>query len=107
MKQWPEASKKLTWRKQIDWFEFYTNSEFTIETEMAKKASAWFRVTYQWLYSQLKQNQNKKIKREQTATGNEQMQQQNQSRSQRFLSFAWIVYPILLKIHNEKSTNIE
>lgn len=107
MKQWSEVSKNLTWKKQIYWFEFHTNSEFTTETEIAKKASSWFRVTYQWLYNQLKQNENKKIKRDRTTTDNERIQQQNQLRSQCFLSFAWIVYPILMKIYDEKTTNTE
>ncbi len=107
MVNWVDISKKLTWKRQLDWFTFYHKIEITNDSEIAKKASAWFRVTYQWLYNQLKQNENKKIKRDRTTTDNERIQQQNQLRSQRFLSFAWIVYPILMKIYDENTTNTE
>jgi hypothetical protein len=91
---WSEASKKLTWNNQLDWLSFYNKNEITNSTEIAKKASSWFHVTYKWLNNQTKDKRNRKRKHR-TVNNHQQI-------SQRLLSFAWIVYPILMKIYDDK-----
>ena len=105
---WSDVVKKLSWKNQADWFPFYSKMEITNDTEVAKKASAWFRVTYQWAHNQMKQKpdqkKNKRNRKRKSRRAKNQQQQpsQNQQRSQPLLSFAWIVYPILMKIYDEK-----
>ena len=93
---WSEASKKLTWNNQLNWFSFYSKNELTKSTEIAKKASAWFRVTYKWLNKQTNEKRNRKRKNQKVNN--------HQQISQRLLSFAWIVYPILMKVYDDKDT---
>lgn len=106
---WSDAAKKLTWKSQANWFTFYSNMEITNDGEVAKKASAWFRVTYKWVNNQMRQKQGKKKKRRnrkrKNQLANDQQRREeshNKHKSQPLLSFAWIVYPILMKIHDEK-----
>ncbi len=98
---WSEAAKKLTWNNQLHWFSFYNKNEITTSSEIAKKASAWFCVTYEWLNNQTKEKRNRKRKNQRVNN-----HRQGQKISQRLLSFAWIVYPILMKIYDDK-TKIE
>jgi hypothetical protein len=100
-KSWSEASKKLTWHNQFHWFSFHSKNEITINSEIAKKASAWFCVTYKWLVNQTKMKRN--TKRMNRDNNNHTTIQQ---KYHGLLSFAWIVYPILMKIFDEK-TKIE
>ena len=102
---WVEASKKLKWSNQLHWFSHHSKNEITTASEIAKKASAWFRVTYKWLGNQTKKNEKKKKKRK-NPKKNIQQQLHSQRKFQRLLSFAWIVYPILIKIYDDK-TEIE
>jgi hypothetical protein len=105
---WSDVSKKLTWKNQLDWFTFYNKIEITDDSEVAKKASAWFRVTYKWLNKQTKQSEKKKKKRNRkrkNRMANNQQQNQKpqaQYKFQPLFSFAWIVYPVLMKIYDEK-----
>lgn len=98
--------EKLTWKNQADWFASNSEMEITNDTEIAQKASAWFRATYRWAHPQMKQNKKKKRrnrKRKNRMVENQQQQpSQNQQRPQPLLSFAWIVYPVLMKIYDEK-----
>ncbi len=92
---WSEASKKLTWHNQLHWFSFYNTNEINTGSEIIKKASAWFRITYKWLDNQTKKKRNRKRKN--------RKQNNHQQKSQQLLSFAWIVYPVLMKIFDEKT----
>ena len=80
--------------------------EITNDTEIAKKASAWFRVTYQWAHNQWKQKGKKKKRnrkrKNRIASHQQQQSSQNQQKFQPILSFAWIVYPILMKVYDKK-----
>jgi hypothetical protein len=69
-----------------------------------KKASAWFQVTYKWLNNQTKPIK-MNSKRKNPAINNQE--QQYRYKYQPLLSFAWIVYPILMKIYdnNHRKTN--
>lgn len=80
---WSDAAKKLTWKNQLDWFHSHIRTKITNGSKIAKKASAWFRVTYEWL------NQNRET--------------QDQYTVPPLLSYAWIVYPVLMKIYDEKN----
>lgn len=77
IRSWSETSKDLSWKKQLNWFEFHTKTDFSIDNELAKKASAWFTVTYN------------------------PEQKKHSIETQPLFSFAWIVYPILMKIFDE------
>jgi hypothetical protein len=98
----------LTWKNQLDWITFYTKTEVTNDSEIAKKASAWFRVTYKWLNNQTKKQSKKRKKRNRKRKNRmANNQRQNQDRQdpykpQPLLSFAWIVYPVLMHIYDEK-----
>ena len=79
-----------------------------------KKASAWFRVTYQCLSDQIKKKKKKRRnrRRKNRIENNQQQRQQQQNQKsqnrnnlQLLFSFAWIVYPILMKIYDEKQNS--
>lgn len=64
--------------------------------EIQKKASAWFRVTYEPWMTYLKKKR-KNQKKNSMADG-----ERTDDRYNGFFSFAWLVYPVLLKIFQEK-----
>ena len=98
--QWSDVSKQLIWKNQLDLFAFSNQTEITNDSEIMKKASAWFRVTYKWLHSQMKKiRTNNKRKRKNRMPNT---QQQGPNKPQPLLSFAWIVYPVLMKIYDNK-----
>jgi len=105
--QWSDALKKLTWKNQLILFSFYSRKETTDDSEIMKKASAWFQVTYKWLNNQTKPIKTNR-KRRNPATNNQE--QQYRYKYQPLLSFAWIVYPVLMKIYDnnhKKTDNME
>lgn len=105
---WSSASKTLTWKSQLRWFESLNKNEITISSEIIKKASAWFRVTYKWLINQTKPTKkNKKRNRKRKNRIKKNQEQQNRFKSPPLLSFAWIVYPILMKIYDIKQESTE
>ena len=58
--EWSEISKKLTWKNQVDIFEYYKQG--SLYEEIKKKASAWFRIAYEpWIIYMKK---SRKAKRE-------------------------------------------
>jgi hypothetical protein len=83
----------LTWKNQLDLFEFHNQpASFG---EVKKKASAWFRITYErWMIYIRKSQKNKNKNR-----NNQQEEQHEQFKG--LFSFAWVVYPVLLDIFNE------
>ena len=89
---WSTISEKLTWKNQLDLLEFHlTAPPFE---EINKKASAWFRVTYEpWMAY---------MKRKQKNQPDGQGQRTVQDRYRGLFSFAWLVYPVLLKIFQER-----
>jgi hypothetical protein len=102
---WSDVSKKLTWKNQLDWFTCYTGIKITNGSEIAKKASAWFRVTYERLNNQTKQSRKKRNRKRNNRMENNQQQNQEVQdpyKVRRLYSFAWIVYPVLMKIYDDK-----
>ncbi len=97
-KSWSEASKKLTWHNQLHWFLFYNKNEITTGSEIVKKASAWFRITYRWLDNQTSKERDRKRKNR-----GQNDHQKDEQKSQGLQSFAWIVYPVLMKIVDDKT----
>lgn len=66
--------------------------------EIDKKASAWFRVTYEpWMGY---------MKRKQTKAGSTHEHEGTQDRYRGLFSFAWLVYPVLLKIFQEREDTL-
>lgn len=59
-KSWSEALKSLNWHNQLNWFLFHHKNEIDINSEIAKKASAWFHVTYKRL-NHRKSNKNQSL----------------------------------------------
>lgn len=103
--KWSKVSKKITWKNQLNGFP-HDDTE-TLE-EVKKKASAWFRVTYEpWILYMKKYRKDKKKK--QTNMNNQQTRQQQQQREyfKGLFSFAWIVYPVLLEIFDEKNEEFQ
>ncbi len=71
----------------MDIFEFYKKTK--LNDEVKEKASAWFRITYEpWIAYVKKIRKNK--------------QENQQERFKGLFSFAWLVYPVLLEIFDEK-----
>ncbi len=95
--KWSEISKKLTWKNQLDVFE-YDNRTASFE-EVKKKASAWFRITYEPWMIYIKKNQKNKNKNRNIPPNNQREQQHEQFKG--LFSFAWVVYPVLLDIFSE------
>jgi hypothetical protein len=79
---WQTVSRKLTWRNQLEVAD--KNSKYSVEVE--KKASAWYHVTYEQLVSRL-------IRKNQMIRTNDDL-----------FSFAWIAYPVLFRIVDEKTS---
>ncbi len=101
--QWSDVLKKLIWKNQLTLFSFYNREDVRNDSEIMKKASAWFQVTYQWLNNQTKPTKNS-TKRRNPMTDNQQQnpEQQYRYKYQPLFSFAWIVYPVLMKIYDNK-----
>lgn len=78
---WETVRRKLTWRNQLELAE--KNSKYSVEVE--KKASAWYRVTYEQLVSRL-------IRRDRMIRTNGDL-----------FSFAWIAYPVIFRIADERT----
>ena len=85
--KWSEISKKLTWKNQLDIFEYYKRGN--LYDEVKKKASAWFQITYEPWITYVKKNRKNKPENQ-------------QERFKGLFSFAWLVYPVLLEIFDEK-----
>jgi hypothetical protein len=103
--KWSEISKELTWKKQIRVLEFH-NLTASFE-EVKKKASAWFRVTYEPWMIYIKKYQKNKNKTRNIPPNNQQEEEHEQFKG--LFSFAWVVYPVLLDIfsENEPMNNTE
>jgi hypothetical protein len=105
--QWSDVLKKLTWKNQLDLFTYCSKNEITNDSEVCKKAAAWFRVTYKWLNNQAKRSKKNKKRNRKRKNRMANNQRQNQERENRYkpqplFSFAWIVYPVLMQIYDEK-----
>ncbi|CAM2712695.1 unnamed protein product [Rotaria socialis] len=101
--KWSEVSKKLTWKGQIDLLKF-NDKESELE-EAKKKASAWFRATYQtWI---IKINKYRKSQKNKPNTLANNQQTEEPKGFKELFSFAWIVYPVLLEIYDETQSNAE
>ncbi|CAF2120252.1 unnamed protein product [Rotaria magnacalcarata] len=101
--KWSEASKKLTWKSQIDTLEFY--EKLSVMEEAKKKASAWFHATYEpWI---IKINKYRKSQKKKPSLFTNNQQTEEPKRFDDLLSFAWIVYPVLMKIYEETQNNAE
>ncbi|CAF4753912.1 unnamed protein product [Rotaria sp. Silwood1] len=99
--KWSDISKKLTWKNQLDLYQFH--NEMILPDELKKKASAWFHITYDpWIIHINKYQKNKKKK--QNKFPNDQQTEQP-TRFQGLFSFAWLIYPVLLKIFDENQKN--
>lgn len=94
---WSKISKELTWKRQLELLKHH-DRESHLE-EVKKKASAWFRVTYEPWMTYLKKKQKKSSQtRQPIRPEGEPRQEQYKG----FFSFAWLAYPVLLKILAEK-----
>ncbi len=100
--KWSEISKELTWRNQFELFECRNNESTSCE-EVKKKASAWFHVTYDPWIKYMKKNK-KNTTNNRNAHGNN-YESEKQQRFKDLFSFAWLIYPVLLKIFDEKENN--
>ncbi|CAF4632361.1 unnamed protein product, partial [Rotaria socialis] len=101
--KWSEVSKKLTWKGQIDLLKF-NDKESELE-EAKKKASAWFRATYQtWI---IKINKYRKSQKNKPNTLANNQQTEEPKGFKELFSFAWIAYPVLLEIYDETQSNAE
>jgi hypothetical protein len=99
--KWAEISKKLTYKNQLDIYEFHHQT--MSNDEVKKKASAWFHVTYDpWMKYMNKNSRSTMRNPNMAANGHETEKQQ---RFKGLFSFAWLVYPVLLKIFDEKENN--
>jgi hypothetical protein len=90
--KWSLASKNLKWDNQFTLFEFHNKIESDMK-EVKKKASAWFRVTYNPWIAYIRQN---------NKTKNQRQSEAQQWQFRELFSFAWLVYPVLLNIFEEK-----
>ena len=98
---WWKISKELTWKHQLELLKHH-NRESHLE-EVKKKASAWFRVTYEPWMTYLKKKQKKSSQTWQSIHPGEESRQE---RYKEFFSFAWLVYPVLWKILYEKEDTL-
>jgi hypothetical protein len=96
--KWSEISKKLTWKNQLEIFEYHNQTKSYEEVQ--KKASAWFRITYEPWMKYVKKNRKNKKKNKNRLINNQQAEQQERFKG--LFSFAWLVYPVLLEIFKEK-----
>ena len=87
--RWSTASKKLSWNTQMQLLE-NDNELRACEEEIKKKASAWFRVTYEPWMIHLRRHSRMNTR---SAAGSDPPNQQRQ-----LFSFAWLVYPVLFSI---------
>jgi hypothetical protein len=95
-----KISKKLTWRNQLEVFEI--DGPATSYEEVKKKASAWFKTTYEpWMIHIEKYQKTLKKNRYMLRT-NEREEKQVHQRYNGLFSFAWVIYPVLLRIFQEK-----
>ncbi|CAF3656841.1 unnamed protein product [Rotaria sordida] len=83
--KWSEISKKLTWKNQLDVFEYY--NQIASLDEAKKKASAWFHITYQPWIIHIKKYQKNKNKKQKPFPNNQQTEQPTQFKG--LFSFAW------------------
>ncbi len=96
--KWSEISKKLAWKNQLEVFECYNRTKSYEEVQ--KKASAWFRITYEPWMKYIKQNRKNKKKNQNRVMNSQPAEQQQRFKG--LFSFAWLVYPVLLEIFKEK-----
>ena len=75
----------MNWANQIGYYDFITKQG--INDEIKKKASAWFRVTYDPWIAYVKKSRKKR-------------QEDVHHRYEGLFSFAWIVYPVLFSIYD-------
>lgn len=87
---WSKVKKELTWKNQFELLAFYQRKENCVE-RVKQKASAWFTVTYEPWRRYLQQAQ-RSLKSDQKPVKYDGL-----------LSFAWLVYPVLLTIFQEKN----
>lgn len=95
---WSKISSKLTWKNQLDLFEFHSITPEYDEVE--KKASAWFRVTYEPWLDYIKKKQPGATATKITLTN------PVHERYRGLFSFAWLVYPILLRIFQQREDTL-
>ncbi len=93
--KWSGIAKKLKWTNQLVVWDFYNLDKSPMD-EVKQKASAWFQITYEPWIKYMKQN---------VRTNRTRLQERPNEQSQQFrelLSFAWLVYPVLLEIYKDK-----
>ncbi len=96
--KWSEISKKLTWKNQFDVLE--DHDQITSFDEVKKKASAWFHVTYDPWIKYMKKNGRSSMKNRHMSTIDHRTEKEQRFKG--LFSFAWLIYPVLLKIVNQK-----
>ncbi len=69
---------------------------------MKKKASAWFKTTYEPWMIHIKKNRKNPKKNRNMVTTDEREEKQVHQRYNGLFSFAWVIYPVLLRIFQEK-----
>ena len=98
---WSKISNKLTWKNQLDLFEFHSITPDYDEIE--KKASAWFRVTYEPWIAHVKRKQEGRTRTEAASI----RVYPEQERYRGLFSFAWLVYPVLLRIFQQREDTLD
>lgn len=98
---WSTISNKITWKNQLDLFEFHSTTPDYEEIE--KKASAWFRVTYEPWITHVKNKQGKGTRTNTSSTRDHP----EQERYRGLFSFAWLVYPVLLRIFQQREDTLD
>ncbi|CAF1184734.1 unnamed protein product [Rotaria sordida] len=94
---WSEISKKLSWKNQVDIYEYY--NQMTLSDAVKQKASAWFHTTYESWIKRIETYRKIKNKKQNKSMDNQRTKQF--TRFNELFSFAWLVYPVLLEIYTE------
>lgn len=89
--KWSKIVKELKWYNQVSIMEFFQRNELYGD-RIKQKASAWFMAAYQPFMIYLKRN----------CQRIHNPHPQSLPKYNDFLSFGWLVYPILLQIYKEK-----
>ncbi|CAF3958164.1 unnamed protein product [Rotaria sp. Silwood1] len=94
---WSEISKKLSWKNQVDIYEYY--NRMTLSDAVKQKASAWFHTTYESWIKRIETYRKINNKKRNKSMDNQRTKQF--ARFNELFSFAWLVYPVLLNIYTE------
>ena len=79
---WQTVSSQLTWHNQLECADFHQKHP----TQVDQKGSAWFYVTYQERRKKKPAAENKR---------------------EEFFSFAWLIYPVLFHIYDERGQKVQ